>query len=106
MGGKKPKSPKEPKGLIDPQELFKTGKEAVKYDDYDDQGIPTTKAGGDGISDKERTKLEKQWTTAKAVWDKHQNALSKYETDMKEFEEGGKQPLKDAGGDEGGIPEA
>merc|ERR1712032_983635 len=104
--GKEPKPPKEPKGLIDPEELFKTGKEADKYDDYDAEGVPTTKAGGDVISDKDRTKLEKQWAAAKKAWDKHQDAVAQYEEEMKAFNEDGKEPLETAGGDDGGIPEA
>merc|ERR1712037_1063883 len=77
-----------------------------KYDGYDDEGVPTTKTGGDIISDKDRTQLQKRWTAAKKAWDKHQAAVAQYVAEMKAFEEDVTQPLRDAGGGDGDIPEA
>merc|ERR1711963_835480 len=77
--GKEPQPPKPPKNLVDSKELFQTGKDAAKYSAFDDAGMPTTKADGSELTEKELKPLQKKFEAAQKVWDKHQEAVKAYE---------------------------
>lgn len=99
-----PKEPKEPKDLIDPAKMFTEGKNADKYEAYDDDGVPTskkTKKEPVDLKAGEIKPLKAQWDKAKVVWDKHQEALKTYQEEMKrlrDLESG------EGGDDDFGIP--
>jgi len=98
-----PKEPKAPPNLVDPALMFKEGKNAGKYDDFDDDGMPKKKLvknEGKDLKDAELKPLKKQWDTAKAVWDKHQAAMQTYQDEMKRL----KGDLE-SGEDDFGVPE-
>merc|ERR1712048_1250867 len=78
-GKKEPQPPKPPKNLVDPKELFSAGKDAAKYSSFDDEGMPTAKADGSELTEKEQKPLRKKFDAAKKVWDKHQEAVKVYE---------------------------
>jgi len=97
-----PKEPTPPKDLLDPTQMFKEGKNAGKYEDFDTDGIPrkkVTKKGGVDLKDAELKPLRKEWEKVKGVWDKHQAALATYKEEMKKLN-----PDLETGEDDFGIP--
>eukprot|EP00930_Biecheleria_cincta_P045331 TRINITY_DN31253_c0_g1_i1.p1 TRINITY_DN31253_c0_g1~~TRINITY_DN31253_c0_g1_i1.p1 ORF type:complete len:1908 (-),score=336.38 TRINITY_DN31253_c0_g1_i1:122-5845(-) len=101
---KEPKEPKEPKGLLDPAELFKTGRNEGKYQDCDDQGIPTSLVDGTEIDEKNRKLLEREHERVKRVWDMFQEAKAQYQRDLHAYSQ------QQSGGSEqdaglAGVPE-
>lgn len=94
-----PKEPKAPPDLVDPAVMFQEGKNAGKYGDFDEEGIPKTK-GEKELKDGEVKVLKKQWDKAKTVWDKHQAAMQTYQEEMKKL-----YPDLESGEDDFGVPD-
>jgi len=94
-----PKEPKAPPDLVDPTLMFQEGKNAGKYEDFDDDGIPKKKGAKD-LKDGEVKALKKQWEKAKTVWDKHQAAVQTYKEEMKTL-----YPDLESGEDDFGVPD-
>lgn len=103
--GKEPAEPKPPKNLVNPYEMFKEGKNAGKYEDFDSDGIPkssVTKKGSAELTEKQINALRKQWDKEKVGWDKHQEAMKQYNAEMKKLKD------LESGGeveDDFGVPE-
>lgn len=79
------KKPVEPKGLCNPLEMFKEGKNKDKYEEYDEDGIPMIKKGGKELKEGETKALKKQWEQTKKIWDKHQEVMDKYNTELQKW---------------------
>jgi len=98
-----PKEPKAPPDLVDPAVMFQEGKNAGKYGEFDEEGVPKQKIEKKGpteLKDKEVTVLKKQWDKAKTVWDKHQAAMVTYQEEMKKL-----YPDLESGEDDFGVPD-
>ena len=92
------------RGLVDPAEHFKSGKHDGKFGAFDEKGVPTQTADGTEIPDKKLKGLQKEYNTVKDKWDKHQEALAKYNRDLAKYEkwkEGGEEETSASG-----VPEA
>lgn len=99
-----PKEPKAPKDLVNPAEMFKEGKNTGKFEEYDDDGVPKSKASKKGaveLKDKEIVPLRKQWEKAKTTWDKHQEAMTTYNDEMKKLRD---LELGEGAEDDFGVP--
>lgn len=77
--GKAPKPPREPKGLADPKDMFRSGKDSGKYGAFDDDGLPTQTADGSDLGEKELAALRKRHSAARSVWERHQAVVARYD---------------------------
>merc|ERR1719261_1350318 len=59
--------------------MFQTGAEEGKYTEFDEEGLPAKDAEGQPLPDKTLKKMAKDSAAAKKVWDKHQEAMTKYQ---------------------------